>query len=59
MADSSARRRRSARDTKAVQFRTWLTAQNAQVQKLPPGTFNATDLLATTQANARMIVIHK
>lgn len=49
----------NGQDAKAVQFRTWLTAQNAQVQKLPPGTFNAPDLLATTQANARMIVIHK
>jgi hypothetical protein len=26
---------------------------------LPPGTFNAPGLLATTQANARMIIIHK
>ena len=49
----------NGQDAKAVQFRTWLTAQNAQVQKLPPGTFNAPGLLATTQANARMIIIHK
>jgi phospholipid N-methyltransferase len=49
----------NGQDAKAAQFRDWLTAQNAQVQKLPPGTFNAPGLLATTQANARMIIIHK
>ena len=49
----------NGQDAKAVQFRAWLTAQNAQVQKLPPGTFNTPGLLATTQANARMIVIQK
>jgi protein-L-isoaspartate O-methyltransferase len=49
----------NGQDAKAAQFRDWLTAQNAQVQKLPPGTFNSTGLLATTQANARMIIIHK
>lgn len=46
-------------DKKAQAFRDWLEGRGAEVEKLPENTFNGTDLLAQTGANARLIVIEK
>jgi hypothetical protein len=46
-------------DKKAQAFREWLDEHDAQVEKLPQGTFQDTKLLATTGTNARMLVIDK
>jgi len=46
-------------DKKAVAFREWLDAVNADVQRLPEKTFTDKNLYATTGANARLIVISK
>jgi hypothetical protein len=46
-------------DAKAVAFRKWLDDHDADIEPLGAGTFKDTSLLATTGANARLIVIHK
>ena len=46
-------------DKKAEAFRGWLDERGAEVEKLPAGTFQDKSLLATTGANARLIVLHK
>lgn len=46
-------------DAKAVAFRKWLDDHGADIEPLGAGTFKDTSLLATTGANARLIVIHK
>ncbi len=46
-------------DAKAVAFRKWLDDHGADIEPLGAGTFKDTNLLATTGANARLIVIHK
>ena len=46
-------------DKKAAEFRDWLEKVGATDEKLEEGTFKDTSLLATTGANARMIVIRK
>ncbi|MFJ3685574.1 hypothetical protein [Pseudomonas sp. NPDC090208] len=46
-------------DNKAQEFRDWLDAHKAYVEKLDGGTFNDNALLAQTCANARLIVLHK
>lgn len=46
-------------DAKAVQFREWLDQHGADVEQLGANTFMDKKLLATTGANARLIVIHK
>lgn len=46
-------------DAKAVQFRSWLDSVGAEVEGLEQGTFKDRSLLATTGANARLIVIQK
>lgn len=46
-------------DAKAKQFRDWLDSVGADVEALQQGTFNDRTLLATTGANARLIVIQK
>jgi len=43
----------------AQDFRAWLDALGAEVEKLPAGTFNDPALLARTNANARLVVIRK
>jgi SAM-dependent methyltransferase len=40
-------------------FRTWLEEQDAEVEQLPAGTFTDHRLLATTGANARLVVLRK
>jgi len=47
------------KDQKAVAFRDWLDAHNAEVEPLEAGTFKDNALLAQTGANARLIVIRK
>lgn len=47
------------KDKKAEQFRDWLQAHTATVEKLEGGTFKDNALLAQTGANARIIVVHK
>lgn len=47
------------KDQKAQQFRAWLDANNADVEPLGKGTFMDPNLLATTGANGRLIVIRK
>ena len=42
-----------------AEFREWLDELAAEVITLPAGTFTDTQLLATTGANARLVVIHK
>ncbi|MFP3608091.1 hypothetical protein SB753_40260, partial [Paraburkholderia sp. SIMBA_053] len=44
-------------DAQAVQFREWLDEVDAEVEKLPQGTFLDKTLLQTTGANARVITI--
>lgn len=44
-------------DAKAVGFRDWLKEHKAHIEKLPEGTFMDKTLLATTGANARLIVM--
>lgn len=44
-------------DAKAVGFREWLKEHRAHIEKLPEGTFLDKSLLATTGANARLIVM--
>lgn len=46
-------------DKKADAFRGWLDEHGAEVEKLPAGTFQDKSLLATTGANARLIVMQK
>lgn len=46
-------------DSKAQAFRDWLDDNGAEVEKLPAGTFEDKFLLATTSANARLIVMQK
>jgi hypothetical protein len=46
-------------DKKAQAFREWLDERGAEVEKLPPGTFNDAKLLAQTGTNARVLVIEK
>ena len=46
-------------DAKAQAFRDWLDEHGADVEKLPAGTFEDKSLLATTSANARLIVLQK
>lgn len=46
-------------DKQATEFRAWLDSIGAEVEKLPEGTFTDKTLLATTGANARMVVIDK
>lgn len=46
-------------DKKAVAFREWLEQHAAEVEQLPQGTFTDKKLLATTGANARMLVMQK
>lgn len=46
-------------DAKAVQFRDWLDAKGADVESLEQNTFKDKNLLATTGANGRLIVITK
>lgn len=40
-------------------FRGWLDEQDAEIEKLPEGTFTDRKLLNTTGANARMVVLEK
>lgn len=46
-------------DAKAVAFRKWLDDHGADIEPLGAGTFKDASLLATTGANARLIVIRK
>jgi len=46
-------------DKKALAFREWLDENTAEVEKLDSGTFQDKSLLATTGANARLIVMDK
>lgn len=46
-------------DKKAEEFRSWLDDRGAEVEKLPAGTFEDKSLLATTGANARLMVLQK
>lgn len=46
-------------DAKAQAFRDWLDEHGADVEKLPAGSFEDKTLLATTSANARLIVLQK
>ena len=46
-------------DAKAKQFRDWLDSVGAEVESLEQGTFKDRTLLATTGANARLIIIQK
>lgn len=46
-------------DAKAVAFRKWLDDHGADIEPLGAGTFKDTNLLATTGANARLIVMQK
>lgn len=46
-------------DKKAEAFRSWLDERGAEVEKLPAGTFEDKTLLATTGANARLMVLQK
>jgi hypothetical protein len=46
-------------DKKAQDFRNWIYEVNAEVEKLPEGTFQDKTLYSTTGANARLIVIDK
>ena len=46
-------------DKKAQGFRDWLDTHGAEVEKLPAGTFEDRTLLATTSANARLIIMQK
>lgn len=46
-------------DAKAKQFQQWLEQVGAEVESLDQGTFKDKSLLATTGANARLIVIQK
>jgi len=46
-------------DAKAVAFRKWLDDHGADIEPLGQNTFKDTQLLATTGANARLIVMHK
>lgn len=46
-------------DAKAVAFRDWLDNHGAEVEPLGQGTFKDANLLATTGANARLIVMRK
>lgn len=47
------------RDAKAVQFRDWLDSHGADVEQLEQNTFKDKNLLATTGANGRLIVLTK
>lgn len=47
------------KDQKAVAFRDWLDANEADVEPLEGGTFKDNTLLAQTGANARLIVLRK
>ena len=46
-------------DQKAQAFRDWLDANDAEVEKLPEGSFLDRKLPATTGVNARLIVVRK
>lgn len=46
-------------DAKAVQFREWLDSHGADVEQLEQNTFKDKNLLATTGANGRLIVLTK
>ena len=46
-------------DAKATAFRAWLDDVNAEVVKLPQGTFEDRSLLRTTGANARIVTIRR
>lgn len=47
------------RDAKAVCFQEWLLSMNAEVEKLPAGTFNDASLIVRTGANARLITLQR
>lgn len=46
-------------DAKATAFREWLDEHGGTSEKLPEGTFQDSSLMATTGANARMVVMEK
>ena len=46
-------------DLKAKTFRAWLDAHEAEVEKLPEGSFLDRTLPQTTGVNARLLVLHK
>lgn len=46
-------------DKKAVEFREWAESVNADIDKLPEKTFMDKTLMATTGANARLVIIDK
>ena len=44
---------------KQTQFQAWLESLGAEIEKLPPNSFSDKTLLATTGANARLVIIRK